>query len=72
MKKIQIEDIMTLEQIAEKIGVKLDIIEKWRSLGMPTIKIDKFIRAYYPRVLEWLVKQAEEPVPPLFKKNGQS
>ena len=59
-KSIQIEDIMTLEQIAEKIGVSVDVIEKWRIKGMPVIKIDKFVKVYYPRVLEWLINQEEK------------
>jgi uncharacterized protein YjcR len=59
-KSIQIEDIMTLEQIAEKIGVSVDVIEKWRIKGMPVIKIDKFVKAYYPRVMEWLINQEEK------------
>jgi transcriptional regulator with XRE-family HTH domain len=71
MKKIQIEEIMTFEQVAGKIGVGEETIENWRRKGMPTIKVDKYVRAYLPRVLEWLVKQEPEPVPPLFKKNGQ-
>ncbi len=62
-KSIQIEDIMTLEQIAEKIGVSVDVIEKWRIKGMPVIKIDKFVKAYYPRVLEWLINQEEKTSP---------
>jgi hypothetical protein len=59
-KSIQIEDIITLEQIAEKIGVSVDVIEKWRIKGMPVIKIDKFVKAYYPRVMEWLINQEEK------------
>jgi hypothetical protein len=40
--------------------VSVDVIEKWRIKGMPVIKIDKFVKAYYLRVMEWLINQEEK------------
>ena len=54
------EDIITLDELAAEMEVTIEVIEKWRKKGMPVIKIDKFVRAYRPRVYEWLVKQEEK------------
>ena len=74
MKKIS--DIVTLEHLAEEMDVGLETINKWREMGMPTIKIDKFIRAYRPAVAEWLVKTSDKSVADerqtsLFDKNAR-
>ena len=73
MKKIS--DIVTLEKLAEEMDVGVETIQKWREMGMPTIKIDKFIRAYRPAVAEWLVKTSDKSAvddrqTSLFGKNG--
>jgi hypothetical protein len=60
MRKINFEDIMTFDQVAEKIGLTVETLQKWREKGMPTIKIDKYLRIYWPDVLEWIVKQKEK------------
>lgn len=61
MKKTEIkfDDFLTLDQLAEKAGVSLDILDRWRKKGMPVIKLDKYLRVYWPKFLEWLVKQEE-------------
>ena len=75
MKKIS--DIVTLEKLAEEMDVKTEAVQKWREMGMPTIKIDKFVRAYKPAVAEWLVKVSDRSAGDnrqisLFRKKGES
>lgn len=77
MKKINFEDVITLEQLAEKIGLSIDTLEKWREKGMPTIKIEKYVRFYWPKIIEWIVKQEEKAEKDsgqgsLWDKNGKS
>jgi phage terminase Nu1 subunit (DNA packaging protein) len=54
------EDIITLEELSKRIGVSIDTVEKWRGKGLPTIKIDKYVRFYWPKVLQWIIGQEEE------------
>ena len=60
MKKIvRLSNIKTLEEVAGEFGISKETIERWRRRGMPVISIDKYIRAWMPEVLEWLVQQKE-------------
>jgi hypothetical protein len=60
MKKIDFEDVITAEELSQKLGLTVDTLEKWRKKGMPTIKIEKYLRFYWPKVLDWIVKQEEK------------
>ncbi len=55
----RITDIITLEKLAEELGVGMDTIEKWREKGMPVIKIDRYVRVFRGHVLEWIVTHGE-------------
>ncbi len=58
-KAVRLADIKTLEEVAKELDVSKETIERWRRRGMPVISIDKYIRAWFPEVLEWLVEQKE-------------
>jgi DNA-binding XRE family transcriptional regulator len=58
-KMVKLEDIITLEKMAEEIGVSRDTIDRWAEKGMPVIKIDKFVRVFRPHVYEWMVTHGE-------------
>jgi len=58
-KKIDAADIVTLETMAEELGLSKETLDLWREKGMPVIKIGKFLRAYRPHVYEWVVTQGE-------------
>ncbi len=57
MGKIKFEDILTIEQLSNKIDIDVKTLKKWREKGMPAIVIDKYVRFYWPSVLEWMVQQ---------------
>ncbi len=61
MKKshVKAEEIITLDKLAEEVGLTKDTMEVWRGKGMPTIKIGKYLRVYRPHVYEWIVDQGE-------------
>jgi DNA-binding XRE family transcriptional regulator len=58
-KQVRIEDIITLDKMAEELNLGKETIEIWRQKGMPTIKIGKYLRVYRPHVFDWIVTQGE-------------
>jgi len=56
---VRLEDIKTPEEVAKELDVSRDTVERWRQKGMPVISIEKYVRAWMPEVLEWLIEQKE-------------
>lgn len=62
-RSVRLEDIKTLEEMAKELGLSEKTVDRWRLKGMPVISIDKYVRAWMPEVLEWLVRQKEASIP---------
>ena len=58
-KAIDVAEIITLEEAAKRFGLTERTIQGWREKGMPVIKLDKYVRVYWPRILEWLITQED-------------
>jgi excisionase family DNA binding protein len=52
---MKLKDIMTLEELAEGIGVSSRTIQRWRDEGMPTIKKGDVVRIYRPHFMKWFL-----------------
>lgn len=53
------DSLLTPEQIAEKLGVKLSTIYNWTHIGfIPHVKIRRFVRIRESEIMRWLEKQA--------------
>jgi len=56
MKKVNKDDIVTIEDFAKEIGVSREMIEAWKEKGMPVIKLgNKYLRVWRPSALDWIV-----------------
>ncbi len=46
--------MLTKKELAKKLSVSLPMIDKWRSQGMPFLKIGKSVRFKWEDVEKWL------------------
>jgi phage terminase Nu1 subunit (DNA packaging protein) len=56
---MRLRDILTLEELAEGIGVSMRTVQRWRDEGMPTIKKGDVIRIYRPHFMKWFLSFKE-------------
>jgi len=55
------QQLLTPEEIAEVLQVKLSTIYKWTHEGfIPRIKVGKFVRFRESEVMDWLEKRSEK------------
>lgn len=47
------ESVITKNELATKLGVHINTIDKWRKEGMPAYKLGKPVRFDYEAVLKW-------------------
>ena len=50
---MKLNDILTPEEVAEKLGVNEETVLSWRDLGMPWIKLGKMILISEKSFLRW-------------------
>lgn len=58
------KDFVTLEQLAEEMGISLKTLYDWKKRGLPFIEIGKVVRIYKPYFFKWLLsheKAAKTP-----------
>lgn len=61
MVTIVTDELLTPEQLAEFLGVKLSTIYKWVHIGyLPTVKLRKLVRFKKCSIIQWLEK-SERP-----------
>ncbi len=48
------KDILTPTELAKKMGVKEETILAWRDLGMPSVKVGKFVFILGKSFLSWM------------------
>lgn len=56
---MKLKDILTLEELADGIGVSVKTIQRWRSEGMPTIRKGEVVRIYRPHFMKWFLSFKE-------------
>lgn len=56
---MKLRDILTLEELADGIGVSIKTIQRWRQEGMPTIKKGDVVRVYRPHFMKWFLSFQE-------------
>ncbi len=54
---MKIDTILTPKALAKKLGITEATLLSWRSLGLPTIRIGKFIFIFEESFLKWIKNQ---------------
>ena len=52
---MKIKDILTIDELAERIGISPRTTERWEDKGMPIIRIGDLKRVYLPNFMKWFL-----------------
>jgi len=54
------ESLVTKKEICSLLNVSRATLDRWRSKGLPFIKVDRAVRFDKSKVLEWVIKEGEK------------
>ena len=53
------EELLTLDEVAQKLKVTRATVHKWMIEGMPSLKIGKNRRFEAHKIMEWIIQKSE-------------
>lgn len=53
------EELLTLDEVAQKLKVTRATVHKWMNEGMPSLKIGKNRRFEAHKIMDWIIQKSE-------------